>query len=85
MYYGTICKYNYADDIDTSIWKGRLAAMVIAVLLSHHCASEADPPHLWGGGGGGACLGLSLPRTPLMWELSALGLPLLYRYYHLAK
>jgi hypothetical protein len=32
---------------------------------------EAASPHL----PGKACLGLSLPQTPLMWEFPALGLP----------
>ena len=53
--------------------QGRLGAVVRAVSLSHQVVGSKQPLRrfCWGK----ACLGLSLPQTPLMWEPPALGLP----------
>jgi len=53
--------------------KGRPGAVVRAVSLSHHMGSKQPLRRFCGGK---ACLGFSLPHTPLMWEPLALGLPL---------
>ena len=55
------------------LWKGRPGAVVRAVSLSHQVVGSKQP--LRGFCGGKACLGFSLPQTPLMWEPPALGLP----------
>jgi len=62
------------------IEKGRPGAVVRAVSLSHQVVGSKQPLRRFCGGK--ACLGLSLPQTPLMWEPPALGLPFLY-YRHL--
>ena len=41
--------------------------------LSHQVVGSKQPLRIFCGGR--ACLGLSLPQTPLMWEPPALGLP----------
>jgi hypothetical protein len=53
--------------------KGRPGAVVRAVSLSHQVVGSKQ--HLRRFCGGKACLGLSLPQTPLTWEPPALGLP----------
>ena len=47
--------------------------MVRAVSLSHQVMGSKQPLHRFCGGK--ACLGISLPQSPLMWEPLALGLP----------
>jgi len=54
-------------------WKGRPGAVVRAVSLSHQVTSLKQPLRRFYGRK--ACLGFSLPQTPLMWEPPALGLP----------
>ena len=56
--------------------KGRPGAVVRVVSLSHQVAGSMQPLRRFCGGK--ACLGFSLPQTPLMWEPPALGLPLLF-------
>ncbi|XP_066352764.1 uncharacterized protein [Miscanthus floridulus] len=46
--------------------KGRPGAVVRAVSLSHQVVGSKQPLRRFFGGK--ACLGLSLPQTPLMWE-----------------
>ena len=53
--------------------KGRPGAVVRAVSLSHQVVGSKQPLRRFCEGK--ACLGLSLPQTPLMWEPPALGLP----------
>ena len=53
--------------------KGRPGAVVRAVSLSHEIVGSKQSLRRFYGGN--ACLGLSLPQTPLMWEPLALGLP----------
>ena len=60
----------YSDPV-----KGRPGAVVRAVSLSHQVVGSKQPLRRFCGGK--ACLGLSLPQTPLMWEPPALGLPFL--------
>jgi len=76
---------NFIRDIDIDIdididmrlvnMKGRPVAVVRAVSLSHQVVGSKQPLRRFCGGK--ACLGLSLPQTPLMWEPSALGLSFL--------
>ena len=56
--------------------------MVRAVSLSHQVAGSKQPLRRFCGGK--ACLGFSLPQTPLMWEPPALGLPPFsaYSFHH---
>ena len=54
--------------------KSRPGAVVRAVSLSHQVVGSKQPLRRFCGGK--ACLGFSLPQTPLMWEPLALGLPL---------
>ena len=54
----------------------RSGAVVRAVSLSHQVVGSKQP--LRRCCGGKACLGLSLPQTPLMWEPPALGLPFFF-------
>ena len=49
--------------------------MVRVVSLSHQIVGSKQPLRRFCEGK--ACLGLSLPQTPLMWEPPALGLPFL--------
>ena len=49
--------------------------VVRAVSLSHQVTGSKQPLRRFCGGK--ACLGFSLPQTPLMWEPPALGLPFL--------
>ena len=56
--------------------KGRPGAVVRAVSLSHQVVGSKQPLRRFCGGK--ACLGLSLPQTPLMWEPPALGLPFFF-------
>ena len=56
--------------------KGGPSAVVRAVSLSHQVVGSKQPLRRFCGGK--ACLGLSLPQTPLMWEPPALGLPFLF-------
>ena len=53
--------------------KGRPGAVVRAVSLSHQVVGSKQPLRRFCGGK--ACLGLSLPQTPLVWEPPALCLP----------
>jgi len=46
--------------------KGRPGAVVRAVSLSHQVVGSKQPLRRFCGGK--ACLGFSLPQTPLMWE-----------------
>ena len=50
--------------------------MVRAVSLSHQVVGSKQPLRRFCGGK--VCLGLSILQTPLMWEPSALGLPLFF-------
>jgi len=54
-------------------WPG---AVVRAVSLSHQVAGSKQPLRRFCGGK--ACLGFSLPQTPLMWEPPALGVPFFF-------
>ena len=70
---------NFIRDIDIDIdmrlvnMKGRPVAVVRVVSLSHQVIGSKQPLRRFCGGK--ACLGLSLPHTPLMWEPPALSLP----------
>ena len=57
-------------------FSGRPGAVVRAVSLSHQVADSKQPLRRFYGGK--ACLGFSLPQTPLMWEPQALGLPFFF-------
>ena len=66
------CNFLFSHQLVKGV-KGRPGAVVRAVSLSHQVAGSKQPLRRFCGGK--ACLGFSLPQTPLMWEPPALGLP----------